>query len=55
MHTDVFDVAESADKLIASGMYCIDELRRKLGDQELGTEEAQKHWITKNYETLEGG
>lgn len=54
MHTDIFDVAEKTDKLIASGMYCIDELRRKLGDAELGTEESRKHWITKNYEALEG-
>lgn len=53
MHTDVFDIAEKADKLIASGMYCIDELRKKLGDAELGTEESRKHWITKNYEDMQ--
>lgn len=53
MHTDVFDIAEKIDKLIASGMYCIDELRKKLGDEELGTPEARKHYITKNYEELE--
>lgn len=58
MHTDIFDIAEKIDKLIASGMYCIDELRKKLGDAELNTEESRKHWITKNYtdlQTLEGG
>ena len=58
MHTDAFDIAESADKLIASGMYCIDELRRKIGDHPLNTEESQKHFITKNYTglgNLEGG
>lgn len=52
MHTDIFDIAEKIDKLIASGMYCIDELRRKLGDEELGTEDSQRHWITKNYESI---
>lgn len=58
MHIDIFDIAEKIDKLIASGMYCIDELRKKLGDSELNTEESKKHWITKNYmdiTKLEGG
>lgn len=58
MHTDAFDMAESADKLIASGMYCVDELRRKIGDHPLNTEESQRHFITKNYTSLgavEGG
>lgn len=58
MHIDVFDIAEKIDKLIASGMYCIDELRRKLGDEELDTEESRKHFITKNYmdlDDLKGG
>lgn len=53
MHTDIFDIAEKIDKLIASGMYCIDELRRKLGDTELGTEQSRQHFITKNYEKME--
>lgn len=52
MHIDVFDIAEKIDKLIASGMYCVDELRQKLGDAELGTEESQMHFITKNYTEL---
>ena len=52
MHTDVFEIAEKIDKLIASGMYCIDELRRKLGETELNTEESRKHWMTKNYEDM---
>lgn len=54
MHIDIFDIAEKIDKLIASGMYCIDELRRKLGDAELNTEESRKHFITKNYMGLDG-
>lgn len=54
MHIDVFEIAEKVDKLIASGMYCIDELRKKTGDSELGTEEAKKHYITKNYAEIGG-
>ena len=58
MYIGIFDIAEKIDKLIASGMYCVDELRKKLGDSELNTEESKKHWITKNYmdiTKLEGG
>lgn len=55
MHLDVFDLAEPLDKLISSGMYSIDELRKKLGEAELNTEESKKHYITKNYEALGGG
>lgn len=48
-HFDIMDVADKADKLIASGIACVDEVRRVLDMQELGTEFSQKHWITKNY------
>lgn len=52
---NIFNSASSIDKLIASGMYTINELRLKLGDK-LSTEElANRHHITKNYETLGGG
>ncbi len=55
--TGVFDMAEKVDKLIACGVYSIDEARRKTGEPELGTPEAQKHFITKNYSEIqqEGG
>ena len=50
MHVDVFAIAEKIDKLISSGMYCIDELRKKLGETELGHgREQEAYWITKNY------
>jgi HK97 family phage portal protein len=58
MHTDIFDIAEKIDKLIASGMYCVDELRQKVGDAPLKTEASQKYYVTKNYEgvtSMEGG
>lgn len=57
-HIDIFAIAEKVDKLIASGMYSIDELRRKLRDTLIKTDWSEKHWITKNYQdinTLEGG
>lgn len=52
-HIDIFDVAEKVDKLISSGVNCIDELRVPLGYPELGTEFAKTHFITKNYDTIE--
>ncbi len=53
----VFDMAEKVDKLIACGVYSIDEARRKVGEPELGLPETQKHFITKNYSEIqqEGG
>jgi len=51
-HVDIFDIAEQADKLIASGVASIDELREKIGLMPLLTWWSQKHWMTKNYETL---
>lgn len=58
MHIDVFSIAEKVDKLIASGMYSIDDLLIKVGDRAKNTEWSKKHWITKNYQDindLEGG
>lgn len=48
-HIDILDVAEKADKLIASGICSIDELRETLDKQPLNTEFSRKHWVTKNY------
>ncbi|MCM1296703.1 MAG: phage portal protein, partial [Muribaculaceae bacterium] len=31
-HIDIFEQATNSDKLLSSGLYCIDELRTKLGD-----------------------
>ena len=54
LHIDLFSIAEKIDKLISSGMYSIDELRKRCGDTELGTEASRRHYITKNYEKMEG-
>lgn len=52
-HVDIFEIAEQADKLIASSIASIDELREKIGLIPLNTWWSQKHWITKNYEALQ--
>lgn len=52
-HIDVFEQSANAEGLLRSGLYCIDELRTKLGDTALKTEWSQKHYITKNYTEAE--
>lgn len=54
-HFDILDVADKADKLIASGVCCVDEVRRVLDMPALGTEFSQKHFITKNYTDMNEG
>ena len=49
LHIDVFAIAEKIDKLISTGMYSINELRRKIGDTVLKEAYGEKHFITKNY------
>jgi len=53
MHIDIFDITEKIDKLISSGVYCVDELRVKLGENVLDTEFSKQHWITRNYSPIE--
>lgn len=58
LHKDIFEISSSIDKLLASSMYNVDELRRKAGDEELNTEHSKKYYITKNYAgvgEVEGG
>ncbi len=52
-HIDIFEQATNSDKLLSSGLYCIDELRVKLGDTEIGSDWSRKHYITKNYAEAE--
>lgn len=61
-HIDPFEIADKADKLISSGVYSIDKVLDKLGDDKLGTDFSAQHWMTKNYapveqvaDALEGG
>jgi len=52
-HIDIFSIAEKIDKLIASGTYSIDEIRRKMRDIVLNEDWSQKHYITKNYSEVD--
>lgn len=51
----VFASADKLDKIIGCGILSIDEVREKIGECALETEEAQKHYITKNYGEVDTG
>lgn len=51
-YTDAFSVSANIDKLIADGIYSIDEIREKIGEIPIGESWSQKHYITKNYSDI---
>lgn len=52
-HVDLLSVATSIDKLIGSGSFCINDIRKAVGDEPIDEDWANQHFITKNYETVE--
>lgn len=52
-HVDMFEVADKVDKLVSSGVCCIDEIRPHINLEKLDTEFSTSHFITKNYAVAE--
>lgn len=52
-HIDIFGIATPVDKLISSGAFTINDIRRVIGEPELDEEWADQHFITKNYSTIQ--
>ncbi len=52
-HIDVFDISTSVEKLISSGAYTINDIRRLIGESEINEDWANQHFITKNYSTIQ--
>lgn len=52
-HMDWFQMCEKGDKGIASGIASIDEVRLKMGEEPLETEQSTCHYLTKNYDIIE--
>jgi len=52
-HIDLLSVSTSIDKLIGSGAFCINDIRKLVGDKEINEPWADQHWITKNYSSVE--
>ena len=53
-HMDIFEMAANVDKLIACGLYSLNELRKKLREEKIHEKWADKHFITKNYQEMSG-
>jgi len=61
-HVDLLSVSSSIDKLIGSGVFCINDIRDLVGEEPIAEDWANQHFMTKNYSTvadllaaLEGG
>lgn len=52
-HVDLLSVATAIDKLIGSGSFCVNDIRKAVGDEPIDEPWANQHFITKNYETVE--
>lgn len=52
-HIDVLDMASGIDKLLSSGVKTINDINRILGDEEIAEEWANRHFMTKNYSTID--
>jgi HK97 family phage portal protein len=48
-HVDLMSVATPVDKLISSGVFCINDILKLVGEQEIEEPWAKEHFITKNY------
>lgn len=62
LHVDILDIADSIDKLIASGAFTINQVLDRCGYDSISAEFADAHYLTKNYapvsdvaDPLEGG
>ena len=51
-HVDLLSVSTAVDKLIGSGAFCINDIRRVCGEEVIDEPFAWEHFITKNYNTM---
>jgi HK97 family phage portal protein len=52
-HIDVLSISAAIDKLVSSGCYSINEIRKLTGESVIDELWASQHFITKNYSTVE--
>lgn len=52
-HIDIFDMATPIEKLVSSGVFCINDVLKKLGEQEINEPWANQRFITKNFSTIQ--
>lgn len=52
-HVDLLSVSNAIDKLIASGAFCVNEIRSLVGEPPIDEAWAWQHFMTKNYSTVQ--
>ena len=52
-HVDLLSVATAIDKLIGSGAFCVNDIRKTCGEEPIDEPWAWAHFITKNYVSLD--
>lgn len=52
-HIDLLSVSTSIDKLISSGAFSINDIRKLVNENEIDEDYANQHFITKNYASVE--
>lgn len=51
-HIDILDVSTAIDKLISSACFCVNDIRRICGEDEIDEEWANSYFMTKNYSSV---
>lgn len=52
-HIDLLSVSTAIDKLISSGAFCVNDIRKLVGEPIIDEPWAWKHFMTKNYSNIE--
>ena len=52
-HVDILSVSTAIDKLIGSGAFCVNDIRRICGEEPIDEDAANAFFITKNYMPIE--
>ncbi len=52
-HVDLLSVSTAIDKLISSGVFCVNDIRRIVGEPPIEEDWANEHFITRNYMPFE--
>lgn len=53
LHVDLLSVSTAIDKLIASGAFCINDIRKLVGEEIIDEPWAWQHFLTKNYSSID--
>lgn len=51
-HVDLLSVSTAIDKLIGSGVFCVNDILALVGEQAIDEPWAWEHWLTKNYDSI---